>query len=245
MATIILTYRTMSNYNKKFSIKTEKGTNTIVSRPFSVDATDIQSEETLSIEQVLDVGQDVFNFIQEERARLEPKTDQDKRAILKSAQDRFPKFRRDYPIVIRWAVFEEEYYPEALRHYIKKCFKVRYDTKSEFAEGQAEYVVAIQRMKNKRLGGKDLQKVRANIVRVMLKEEKDFNKAVEEAKEECERLEKADNNSRRVRLQKYIENQQKNGKLLPDATGNSEGDSDAKEICGSEPREPTPSAKSD
>lgn len=228
----------MSKYAKKFKVKTEDGSNTIVSKPISVDTTDLQSEETLSIEQILEIGADVFNFAKDEIARLEPKDENAKKSILKSVQDRFPKFRRDYPIVIRWAVFEGEYFPSALEHYIKNCFQVRYKHKSDFAEAQAEYVVAIHKLKNKKLGGKELQRLRSSIVRVMLKEEKDFDKAVEEAKEECERLEKAENLSKRNRLLKFIQLKQQNGELLP-ATGSDESDQHSGEVLESESREST------
>lgn len=195
----------------------------IVSTPITIDTSDLVCDKFLTLEQVIDNGQDVHNFVMAELARLDSTELADRRAVLKKAQNEFPDFQRDYSIVIRWSVFEEEYSPKALEHYIKHHFKPTWKNKREFAEAQVEYVVALHRFKDKKLAGKRLQKLRSDLVRTVLKEEKEFDKAAETAKAECKRLEAQDKQRLRHRLIKFIQQQQADGKLFSVPAGGAEG----------------------
>lgn len=154
-------------------------------------------QKSKQIEEIIAEANKVFSKVQAESYEL---TDTEKAdALLTRLREEHKDFALTLPLVLRVMVQMKRYKPKALERYLKKMAvdMKSWKSRQDFIESQADYMIILYKTENPRYNTRRVQEMRADIVKQLLTEEKDFTKMVEEAEKEADELQQKIDRERR------------------------------------------------
>jgi len=156
--------------------------------PINVDPTTLRGGKSATVEQLLAVGEEIA-----ERAARSGVPRGDVAAgdkLYKEFRELYQDFAQEFPLVVSWAVTRREYSSKAFKIYLTKFHKPHYKTREQFLKTQAEYLVILYRLANRGIPEAALAGRRAAIRKALLKDDKKFMAASDEAEAEIKQREK-------------------------------------------------------
>ncbi len=110
-------------------------------------------------------------------------TDKDYETLHKEIVEKHHDFASIYAITIRHIVMHNEFYDDAMKRYVQHLTNNPWNTKKEFIERQAEYLVYVERQKKPRIGSTELARYKQNVNKQLLEEDEKFDAYAKEVKE--------------------------------------------------------------
>lgn len=166
--------------------------------PVEVDPSAIQSERTISADELVEIGEEILR-----RANTSGRSPEDHAAtdaLMRELWEEYADFAKEFPLVIRWAVQRREYDPRAFRLYLEKVHKPFYKKRETFLKAQAEYLVMMYIRANRKVPRGAVEGYRKAVVKRVLEDDETFMEAVDESKTELSRRSEAQKASARAAL---------------------------------------------
>jgi hypothetical protein len=113
-------------------------------------------------------------------------TDEEHKELHKKMVTDHHDFASIYMLPLRSIVYTNELYSDVMEKYVNHLSKNPWDTRREFIERQADYLVFLYRKKNKRHGSKDVAIYKDSVVRQLVEEDESMKKYEKEVKETVE-----------------------------------------------------------
>jgi len=110
-------------------------------------------------------------------------SEKDYESLHKKIVEEHKQFASVYAIVVRSIVYSNEFYSEALRRYVNHLTNNPWNTKKEFVERQAEFLVYSFREKYPRCGTSQLAEYKQRVLKGLLEEDKKFDEMAKETTE--------------------------------------------------------------
>jgi hypothetical protein len=125
-------------------------------------------------------------------------------ALLGRLQAQYKDFTTSFPLVVRWMVQMRLFNAEALRKYLLKHAAAKLDTRRDFLELQAEYLVLLYRETHRRPDEAFVKRYREALVRQLLEEDEEFAKIQRQLKADLKLEDAALDRDRRRRLHELL-----------------------------------------
>lgn len=120
-------------------------------------------------------------------------------ALLKEVQEDHPDFNTSFPLPLRWTVETGQYRRPAFERYLRYMRGREWKDREDFLRDQGHYLTLLYKEMHPRYDARLVNQYQQSIVDQLLKENKDFEKAKEEAEKELKaRNEEADKVRRRA-----------------------------------------------
>ena len=97
------------------------------------------------------------------------------------------KFAEVYIIPLRSIVIDNVYYDDVMERFVKHLVNHKWDTRKEFVERQAEYMVYLYRRTHPRHGSSEVAKYKQHVLRSLHAENQKWDMYEKEVKEEVEK----------------------------------------------------------
>ena len=126
------------------------------------------------------------------------------RDLVRTLQNKYKDFNASFPIFIRWTVQTGEYSPNALRSFLRKHAQTRLKSMEDFLQLQVNYVKYIFMEKNKHYNTDRLHRLAEDLMRALLKEEKEFKDVSKEVEADMEKYKKEQIEDMRRRIREHL-----------------------------------------
>jgi hypothetical protein len=169
--------------------------------PVSVDSMKSSGGE-VTVDHLVGLGSEIYQkAVQAGYSRDRPEDHPKIDKLLARLWEEHADFRKEFPLVMRWAVQSLDYSAKAFRFYLTKVHKPHWKTRELFLKGQSEYLVILHRTRNPGCTPRELENYRTSVVKKVLEEDKAF----QDANTEAEALVKSRAEQRTARLRAALE----------------------------------------
>ena len=133
---------------------------------------------------------------------------------LREYQIKYPKFHRQFPIVLRYMVFFGRFYKKSFKKYVTKLVSKPTSSMDEKLSRQSEYIAKyLYREESKQLGGhfdsRYSRELQTNIYEALKKEKKDFETKHRESQNEVNRCIDLNQQEKKDQLIKFLKEKMK------------------------------------
>ena len=155
----------------------------------------------IDIDDLLVIASTVWKTVKEAAVSVDDKKQCE--LLLVDLYKQYHDFCHQYPIVVRWMVFQREFSKYSFKQFATKAAKKTLKKKEDFLEMQADYIVELYSSKHKRCPPNDLLEVRKNVLKQFLEEDEKFTEAQEESKKIVSEMDKEQKLLRRKLLHHF------------------------------------------
>ena len=161
----------------------------------------VASQEA-SLAKIMAIAAEIWTKIRQSGISADDNIGNDR--LLNELQKEYQEFAISYPIPFRWMIQIREYEPRAFEIFLRKHVKVMYEDRKKFLAAQGEYLVLLYKIRNPRVGARQITRYREEIQQYLEEDDKTFTKAREEAEIEVKRMDKENDIDRRRRIMQYL-----------------------------------------
>jgi hypothetical protein len=124
--------------------------------------------------------------------------------LFESLHEEYKDFGTSFPLVLRWMVQARQYKPKALKLYLLKHASTELNSREDFLNLQAEYLVMLFREQQVHPTEAAINLYRTQVREFLLKEDKEFVEIQKQVEADLEAAEKKANLERRLELYKHL-----------------------------------------
>jgi hypothetical protein len=156
------------------------------------------SSQHATPEELVAIARQIWQQVQ--KSGITASDDKGNDALYEKLRLEFRDFGTTFPIPLRWMVQARKYNERAFTRYLAMYAKKPPSTRESFLEAQAEYLVFLYREENRGASAESVRKYRAEVVRRLTDEDKEFTAMQKEAEAEIARVDINANRDLRERL---------------------------------------------
>lgn len=146
----------------------------------------VSSQNRATPDELVEIGKQLWDDVR--NSGVDPSHEKESEALLARIQEKYKEFTQSFPLVVRWTVQLREFNARALKRYFLKHATASLETRAEFLELQAEYLVLLRQEKSpQRLTTKELAAYRKSVVDALKQEDELFTTTTKQVEEEFER----------------------------------------------------------
>jgi len=162
----------------------------------------ITSSQRATLEELVDMGKKAWKQVRD--SGIDPQNSEQTDKLLETIQADFADFSTSFPLVIRWMVQARSFSATALEKYLRKHASAKLDTKMQFLELQAEYLVLLYREAHVHVDESHVRKYRTALVQQLVDEDKAFTEMQKQADALLKEQELEVDQNRRQKLYEFL-----------------------------------------
>jgi len=164
--------------------------------------TSTYSSKHATVEEIVAISKQIWTKVVKSKFKKDDDENNDK--LLEELQAEFKDFNISFPLVLRWMVQMRKFSVKVFEKYLLKHSSAKLNTREEFLELQAEYLVLLFREENSHPDENAVKRYRASIVKELLSEDKRFMELQKEVEKDIEKQDSQTDVDRRRRLYEFI-----------------------------------------
>jgi hypothetical protein len=137
-------------------------------------------------------------------AKIETLNNEQSDELLNKLQDEFKDFSQTFPLVLRWMIQMKQFNLSIFKTYIKKFSLAKVQSREEYLDLQAEYLVMLYRHNSHHPDEKKVQEYRRQLIESLIEEDKAFKEIQKEVEEQMKQEEKELNEERKKKIYKML-----------------------------------------
>lgn len=169
--------------------------------------------KTPVIEDIVNEGKTIYQKSKNFKKIHKNMDEKDYETLLSLIHKEHKDFVSVYAIVVKTIIYGDTFYHKALEKYINHLKNNPWNSREEFIDRQADWLIYLERERNPRIGSKSLAEFRQRIQKQLHEEDKEFVKAAEKMKKQLEVEHKEILKNRRERLIGAIKQLKSEGQL--------------------------------
>jgi len=162
----------------------------------------ISSAQRATPAELVEIARKIWRRVSESKVAKEDNVGNDQ--LLESIQAEYKDFNTSFPLALRWMVQMRKFNARAFEKYLLKHASAKLDTREEFLELQADYLVLLYREEHRHPDENYVRQYRTSIINQLLEEDKTFTDIQKQVEEDLARQESDVDCDRRKRLYEYI-----------------------------------------
>jgi hypothetical protein len=162
----------------------------------------VSSSQHATPAEIIKIAREIWKRVTESKVAKEDDAANDR--LLEVLQTDYKDFNISFPIVLRWMVQMRKFSAKAFEKYLLKHATAKLDTREEFLELQAEYLVLLHREENRHSDENVIRRYRASLVKQLLEEDKVFIEMQKQVETDFARQDTDNDRDRRKRLFEYL-----------------------------------------
>lgn len=153
-----------------------------------------------AVDKVVEEGKQIWTKSGKFRTERKTMNKEDYETLHKKIIEEHRDFASIYAIVVRTIVYQNIYYENVMRKYVKHLANHPWKERADFLDRQADYLVYLRRETDPRSGSKDIAMYREHIRKKLHEEDKDFMEKAEDMKKiiDSEVAEKMEDRKQRI-----------------------------------------------
>jgi hypothetical protein len=153
-------------------------------------------------EQIVTLAKKIWRAVKD--SKVAENDDKGNDALLEKLQAEHTDFNQSFPLVLRWMVQVRQFNAKALEKYLLKHATAKLDTREEFLQLQAEYLVLLYRETHAHPDEGYVRRYRESLVTQLLEEDKAFLELQKQAEADLAAQAQIIDADRRKKLYEYI-----------------------------------------
>lgn len=162
----------------------------------------VSSAQRATPAEIVAIARQIWKRVVDSKVRKDDDAGNDK--LLESIQADFKDFCTSFPLVLRWIVQLRKFSAKAFEKYLMKHASAKLETRQEFLELQADYLVLLYREDHRHPDENSVRQYRAAIVNQLLEEDKQFLAVQKQVEEDFKQQAIATDKDRRQRLYEML-----------------------------------------
>lgn len=148
----------------------------------------MNTNKKIGIDQIVKEGEAILKECRKFRKdKGRPLTEDEHKELHQKCLENHREFAQIYMLPLRSIVYENQFYSDVMRQYCTYLTKNPWNSREEFLDRQAHYLVLMYRKNNPRFGSSDVARYREHVLKLLNQEDSSMKKYEKECKATVEK----------------------------------------------------------